>query len=195
MSVKKNIKRLFVRPKPFFMNQNEKYAKYEIGEWTYGNPVVRSWRDGTKLKIGRFCAIADGVIILLGGEHRIDWVTTYPFNQIFSAAKDFIGHPRSKGDIIIENDVWIGRDALIMSGVTIENGAAIAARSVVTKNVSPYSIVAGNPAEIIRFRFDEQTIADLQAIAWWDWPMSKIEEAWPLLLSSKIEEFIVKYKT
>ncbi len=194
MNVKKAIKRLFWRPEPFFMNKNRKYSKYEIGEWTYGNPTVRSWREGTTLRVGRFCALADGVVILLGGEHRTDWVTTYPFSKVFPEAKDFIGHPRSKGDVVIGNDVWIGREALILSGVTIGNGAAVAARSVVTEDVLPYSIVAGNPATFIRFRFKKSIIADLQKIAWWRWPLSKIEEAWPLLLSSNIEAFIAKYK-
>lgn len=194
MNVKKAMQRLFVSPEPFFMNQNRKYSRYEIGEWTYGKPTIRSWREGTTLRIGRFCAIADGVVILLGGEHRIDWISTYPFNKIFSGAKGFIGHPRSKGDVIIENDVWIGREALILSGVTVGNGAAVAARTVVTEDVAPYSIVAGNPAKFIRFRFNNSIIADLQKIAWWNWPIAKIEEAWPLLLSSDIEAFIAEYK-
>lgn len=195
MNVKKALKGLFLRPEPFFMNQNKKYSKYDIGEWTYGNPSVRSWHEGTTLKIGKFCAIADGVIIFLGGEHRIDWVTTYPFNKIFSKAKGFTGHPRSKGNVIIGNDVWIGREALILSGVTIGNGAVIAARSVVTEAIPPYAIVAGNPAKLIRFRFKKSLIADLQKIAWWNWPLSKIEEAWPLLLSSDIEALIATYNT
>jgi acetyltransferase-like isoleucine patch superfamily enzyme len=195
MNVKKAIKRIFVPDEPFYMNKNKRYAKYHIGDWTYGTPTVFSWREGTKLKIGRFCAIADGVIILLGGEHRIDWVTTYPFSKLFPKAKGFTGHPRSRGDVIIGNDVWIGTDALILSGVEIGNGAVIAARSVVKEDVLPYSIVAGNPAKHIKFRFSESTRDDLQKIAWWDWPLSKIEEAWPLLLSSDIEAFITKYKT
>jgi acetyltransferase-like isoleucine patch superfamily enzyme len=195
MNVKKKIKRLFIPDEPFFMNKNKRYAKYQIGEWTYGTPTVFSWREGTTLKIGRFCAIADGVIILLGGEHRIDWVTTYPFSKLFPKAKGFTGHPRSRGDVIIGNDVWIGTDALILSGVEIGNGAVIAARSVVTEDVAPYSIVAGNPAKHIKFRFNESRRDDLQKIAWWDWPLSKIEEAWPLLLSSDIKAFIAKYKT
>ena len=194
MSVKKIIKRIFTRADTFFMKENKLYAKYEIGEWTYGSPKVFSWRDGTTLKIGRFCAIADGVIILLGGDHRIDWVTTYPFSKIFPQAKGFTGHPRSKGDVIIGNDVWIGTDALILSGVEIGNGAAIAARSVITEDVLPYSIVAGNPAKLIRFRFKKSIREKLQKIAWWNWPLSKIEAAWPLLLSSDIKAFIDKYK-
>jgi acetyltransferase-like isoleucine patch superfamily enzyme len=176
------------------MNENEKYTKYEIGEWTYGNPRVLSWHEGTTLKIGRFCSISRPVTILLGGEHRIDWVTTYPFSGIFEKARKFTGHPRSQGNVIIENDVWIGIDVLILSGVTIGNGAVVAARSVVTEDVAPYSIVAGNPAKLIRFRFDKSIIEELQKIAWWDWPLSKIEEAWPLMLSSDIGAFIAKYK-
>ena len=195
MNVKKRIKRLFVPDEPFFMNKNKRYAKYHIGDWTYGTPQVFSWREGTTLKIERFCSIADGVIILLGGEHRIDWVTTYPFSKLFPKARGFTGHPRSRGDVIIGNDVWIGTDALILSGVEIGNGAVIAARSVVTEDVAPYSIMAGNPAKHIKFRFSESIIDDLQKIAWWDWPLSKIEEAWPLLLSSDIEAFIARYKT
>ena len=194
MNVKKRIKRLFFPDEPFFMNKNKRYAKYHIGDWTYGTPQVFSWREGTTLKIERFCSIADGVIILLGGEHRIDWVTTYPFTKIFPKAKGFTGHPRSKGDIIIGNDVWLGTDALILSGVEIGDGAVVAARSVVTENVAPYSIMAGNPARRVRFRFDQSIIEALQKIAWWNWPLSKIEEAWPLLLSSGIEAFIAKFK-
>ena len=195
MNVKKRIKRLFFPDEPFFMNKNKRYAKYHIGDWTYGTPQVFSWREGTTLKIERFCSIADGVIILLGGEHRIDWVTTYPFSKLFPKARGFTGHPRSRGDVIIGNDVWIGTEALILSGVEIGNGAVIAARSVVKENVLPYSIVAGNPAKHIKFRFNESIRDDLQKIAWWDWSLSKIEEAWPLLLSSNIEAFIARYKT
>ena len=161
------------------MNENKKYSQYEIGEWTYGNPRVISWREGTTLKIGRFCSISRPVTILLGGEHRIDWVTTYPFSTIFSKAQKFPGHPRSQGDVTIENDVWIGTDVLILSGVTIGNGAVVAARSVVTEDVPPYSIIGGNPAKFIRYRFKKSIIKELEKIAWWNWPLSKIEEAWP----------------
>lgn len=122
-------------------------------------------------------------------------MTTYPFSKISRKAKRFAGHPRSRGDVIIGNDVWIGTDALIISGVKIGNGAVIAARSVVAEDVAPYAIMAGNPAEHIKFRFSESVRGDLQKIVWWDWPLSKIEEAWPLLLSSDIKAFIAKYKT
>ncbi len=186
---------ILVSQKDFlFMSQNERYAGYQIGDWTYGDPEVRSWGEGTTLKIGRFCSISNGVVIFLGGEHRPDWVTTYPFNVIFRDARNFSGHPRTKGDVIIGNDVWIGYGVMILSGITIGNGAIIAARSVVTKDVAPYSIVAGNPAHHIRFRFSDSTIEALQRIAWWDWPLTKIMEAWPLLLSTDIDVFVNKYK-
>lgn len=187
MNIKKAVKRFFSRPEPFFMKENRRYSRYEIGEWTYGAPKVLSWREDATLKIGRFCSIAHGVIILLGGEHRLDWITTYPLNILFERRKTYPGLISSKGDVVIGNDVWIGRDALILSGVEIGNGAVVAARSVVTEDVAPYSIVAGNPARHIKFRFSESIREDLQRIAWWNWPMAKIEENWPLLLSADIE--------
>ncbi|MBW2039433.1 MAG: CatB-related O-acetyltransferase [Deltaproteobacteria bacterium] len=193
MNVKKAIKKIFSRADPFLTKDNRRYSKYDIGDWTYGKPRILSWREGAKLRIGRFCSIAEGVIILLGGEHRVDWVTTHPVNILFGV-KRVSGLPYTKGDVVIGNDVWIGRDALIISGITIGNGAVIAARSVVTEDVLPYSIVAGNPARHIKFRFSESIINDLQNIAWWNWPISKIEEALSLLLSSDIEAFINKYK-
>lgn len=182
------------KQEPFFTNKNKIYYQYEIGDWTYGTPIVLSWGEGSTLKIGKYCSISDGVIILLGGEHRVDWVTTFPFNVIFPGAKKFTGHPKSKGNVIIHNDVWIGREALILSGVEVGNGAVIGARSVVTKNVAAYSIVAGNPAKHIRYRFNEEIIRKLEKIAWWDWPVVKIEEAWPLLLSSNIDNLLDIYK-
>jgi len=181
---------------PLFMRDNPRFAKYEIGKWTYGYPIVYEDRKepDTTLKIGKFCSIARGVTFVLGGHHRTDWVTTYPFNIIFDEAKHIKGHPTSKGNIIVENDVWFGREALIVSGVTIGNGATIAARSVVTKDVAPYSIVGGNPARHIKFRFSENVIEVLQKIAWWNWNDEKIKEAIPLLLQSDIEAFINNYK-
>jgi virginiamycin A acetyltransferase len=179
--------------RPIFLADDPVYARYRVGEWSYGSPSVLTWGEGATLVVGRFCAFAQGVVILLGGEHRTDWITTYPFNVMFPDAARFQGHPRAKGDVVIGCDVWVGRDALILSGVAIGNGAVVAARSVVTRDVAPYSIVAGNPARHVRFRFPEETIAALQAIAWWDWPLERIKEAWPLLLSGDVEAFIARY--
>lgn len=178
-----------------FLNQNDAYKDYDIGDWTYGTPTVLSWGEDARLKIGRFCSIANGVEIMLGGEHRSDWVTTYPFSVFCKDAEGFTGHPKSKGDVIIGNDVWIGTGALILSGVKIGDGAVIGARSVVTRDVAPYAIVAGNPAKLLRLRFAEEVVGELLRIAWWEWPLEKIAEAWPLLLSDKICEFIQTYRS
>src|SRR4030095_12740203 len=92
------------KPESIFMNRNERYSAYEIGDWSYGEPNVMKWDETTKLTIGRFCSIAEGVVIMLGGEHRTDWITTYPFNVLFDDAKGYEGHPRSKGDVTIGHD-------------------------------------------------------------------------------------------
>ena len=146
----------------------------------------------TQLEIGRFCSIADGVRILLGGEHRTDWVTTYPFPSIFPERFSAEGHPASKGNIVIGNDVWLCAGSTILSGVTIGDGAVVGAGCVVTRDVEPYAIVAGNPARVVRFRFDPSIICRLEKLAWWNWPMSRIEELAPLLLSDRIEDFLAQ---
>ena len=104
-----------------------------------------------------------------------------------------MGHPSCKGDIIIGNDVWIGAKSTIMSGVKIGHGAIVAAGAVVTKDVQPYSVVGGNPAKHIKFRFDERQIEKLLEINWWDWEESKIKEEGMLLWSADINHFIEKY--
>lgn len=125
----------------------------EIGDFTYGKPKILYYDASTKLKIGKFCSISDEVTIVLGGNHRYDWVTTYPFSALYKEwpeASGIIGHPASKGDIVIGNDVWIGFGSIILSGVKIGDGAVIGAGSVVTKDVLPYTIAGGNPAVEIK---------------------------------------------
>ena len=131
---------------------------------------------GDRLIIGRYCSIAAEVrFIMNGGNHHTDWMTTYPF-PIFGKGWE-VAMPASwpnKGDTVVGHDVWIGYAATIMPGVTIGNGAIIASASVVTRDVPPYAIVGGNPATVVRHRFDEATIARLQALAWWDWDAAKV---------------------
>jgi len=170
----------------------EKYKKY-IGEFTYGVPQIFDWEEGAKLIIGKFCSIADNVKIFLGGEHRTDWITTFPFsakefNDLFPEAKKIKGHPKTKGDVIIGNDVWIGYGAIILSGVKIGDGAVIGAGSIVTKDVLPYTIVAGNPAKIIRKRFSDQNIKKLLKLKWWNWPIKKIKSNLHILCSCNIDK-------
>jgi len=187
ITLKKFIKKHFHGKKK---NIQERYPQYEIGRGTYGKPQISSWGEGATLRIGAFCSIASGVNIYLGGEHRIDWVTTYPFSVLWKAAKHIKGHPKTKGDVIIGNDVWIGAGAVILSGVTVGDGAVIGTNAVVTKNVPPYAIVAGNPARIAKKRFDEETIYHLLKIRWWEWGDNRIEKFLPLLLDNNIEKFL-----
>jgi len=130
----------------------------EIGKYTYGPICVLRWNtENEGLYIGSYCSIASDVKFILGGNHNLFSISTYPINfKIFKENKDTI----SKGPIIVEDDVWIGTGCIILSGITIGKGSVIAAGSIVTKNVEPYSIIGGNPAKIIRKRFD-QDIVDL----------------------------------
>ena len=125
---------------------------HEIGDYSYfgGKPRILDWNNNAKLKIGKFCSIAENVKIFLNADHRIDWITTYPPNLVCKDLSKIKGHPTTKGDIIIGNDVWIGAGASILSGVKIGDGAVIGAHAIVTKDVEPYSVVAGNPAVKIR---------------------------------------------
>ena len=161
-----------------------------IGDFTYGSPKVHSWGNDGRLIIGKYCSIGDKVDILLGGNHRTDWVTTYPFGMLRDGAKHISGHPRSRGDITIGNDVWIARGAVILSGVTIGDGACVAGEAVVTGDVPPYAIVGGNPSRQIRLRFSKTQIDALLAIRWWDWSEDRIAQFYDLMLSSDIDGFI-----
>lgn len=188
--LKKILKNLFTNKEKIFL-QN-KYPQYKIGKGSYGGLKVISWKDNidVTLEMGAYCSIANGVKVFLGGEHRLDWVTTYPFNVLWESARHVKGHPKSKGNVVIGNDVWIGTDAIIMSGVTIGDGAVIGARSLVTRNVSPYAIVAGNPAKEIRKRFNDTIIQELLQIRWWEWSDERITRTLEYLLSEDIESFI-----
>jgi len=169
---------------------SKRFPRYKFGMGTYGNLTVKNWGINDKLTVGSYTSIAGGVTILLGCDHRSDWVTTYPFNILWGKFENIKGHPTSKGDVVVGNDVWIGEDALILSGVRVSDGAVIGARAVVTKDVPPYGIVVGAPAKLIRYRFNQEIIAKLMEIKWWEWPENKIMKAVPDLLSNDIERFI-----
>jgi virginiamycin A acetyltransferase len=132
-----------------------------------------------KLIIGKFCAIAAGVkFIMSSANHKLSGFSTYPF-FIFRRGweKDFDKASLPyKGDTVIDHDVWIGYNATILPGVHVGSGAIIGTQAVVTKDVPPYAVVGGNPAKILKMRFDEQTITELLRIAWWDWPIEKISQ-------------------
>ncbi len=134
---------------------------------------------GDRLVIGRFCAIAEGAkFVMNGANHAMSGFSTYPFN-IFGNGWEEGFDPATwsqelRGDTVIGNDVWIGMEALVMPGVTIGHGAIVAARAVVSGDVPPYAIVAGNPAKVVKTRFDPDTVERLLAVAWWDWPVDKV---------------------
>ena len=178
--------------------RTEQQAEYtndfiKAGDFSYGIPDVKYWDDKTSLTIGKFCSIANGVTIMLGGEHRTDWITTYPFNALVNELSEIKGHPATKGDIIIGNDVWIAGGAKIMSGVTIGDGAVIGANALVTKDIPPYAICGGVPAKVIRYRFNKWTIKMLLKMQWWNWSDEKIAAAAVYLQSNDVSGLIQFY--
>lgn len=173
-----------------WLADHPRFAGFTIGRYTYGVPTVLFAEQGQDLSIGSYCSIAPGVTIMLGGNHRTDWVTSFPFAEFFPEASGLPLQGWSKGGVHIGSDVWIGQNTMILSGVTIGNGAIIAAGSVVVKDVPPYALVAGNPAAFVRHRVPERFIAELERISWWDWPAEKVRQALPELLSGDIESFV-----
>ena len=165
----------------------------KVGDFTYGVPVIKSWNDETHLTIGKFCSIAENVTFMLGGEHKTNWVTTYPFNALMPSFSHIKGHPATKGDIVVGNDVWIAQGVRIMSGVTVGDGAVIGAGAVVTKDVPPYAIVGGVPAKVIKYRFDKKKIRILLKMRWWDFDDAHLVDAIEILQSKNIDALIDFY--
>lgn len=165
-----------------------------VGDYTIYNDFVNDPRqfqrnnvlyhypiNDEKLVIGKFCSIACGVKFLFNSaNHTLKSISTYPFPIFFEEwgldVSSITSAWDNKGNIVIGNDVWIGYDAVIMSGVTIGDGAIIGTRAIVTKDVRPYTIVGGAPAKMIRKRYDEKTISKLLKLRWWDWPIEKIRK-------------------
>ena len=169
-------------PQICFLEDVVTLPNIEIGDFTYyddpngvenfeNNVLYHFPFIGDRLIIDRFCAIARGVkFIMNGANHQMNGISTFPFfifGNGWEVARPAAGELPYKGDTIIGNDVWIGYDVLIMPGVTIGDGAILAARSVVTADVPPYTVVGGNPAQIVRRRFDADIVRRLQAVAWW----------------------------
>ena len=179
-------------------------ANIEIGDYTIYNDFVRDPRDfersnvlyhypvnGDRLKIGKFCSIACGAKFLFtSGNHSLRSLSTYTFPIFFEEwgldAKDICSAWDNRGDIVIGSDVWVGYEALILSGVTVGDGAIIGSRAVVTKDVPPYTIVGGVPAKSIRRRFDGAVIERLEKLRWWDWDIETIRRSIPAIQSGDI---------
>lgn len=163
---------------PVWLNAVAHDPRITVGEYTYfsRHMSIGLWSPEERVEIGKFCSIAKDVVIFGGGEHILSYATTFPFKWMSASfgADDRHKDDYTKGPTTIANDVWIGYGATILSGVKIGNGAVIGAQAVVTKNVPDYAIVAGNPAKIIRHRFQPETIDRLLALRWWEWDLPKI---------------------
>ena len=147
-----------------------------VGRFSYGAPKVLAFPSRGHLHVGSFCSIGDEVTIMLGGNHNTRAVSTYPFNAMFDQ-DGLPAHEFTKGDVVLGHDVWIGYGTAILSGVTIGDGAIVGACSVITKDVEPFTVVAGNPAAFIRNRFGGDDVTRrVQESRWWDWPIEKIRE-------------------
>lgn len=145
-----------------------------------------------RLEIGKYCAFAHGATIIMSdANHVIDGVSTYPFSIFGGAWAEALPVEKApfpfKGDTVIGNDVWCGYESVVMPGVRIGHGAVVAARAVATRDVPDYAVVAGNPARVVRRRFDDETVARLLEIAWWDWPPDRAVRAVPLLAYGDVD--------
>ncbi|EGP9416840.1 Vat family streptogramin A O-acetyltransferase [Salmonella enterica] len=149
---------------------------------------------GDRLVIGKFCAIAKGVqFIMNGANHKLSGFSTFPFYIFGNGWEKAMPKPEDlpyKGDTIIGNDVWIGYKALIMPGVKIGNGAIISSLAVVTTDVPAYTIVGGNPAKVIKSRFSDEIVIELEKLAWWDWSVEKITKHLPAIMSNDINTLL-----
>lgn len=168
----------------------QRYPHYSIGTGTYGMPQVHDWHEGATLKIGAYSSLAGNVQIYLGGHHRTDWVSCFPFPAFVEEATHIKDYGGTRGDVVIGSDVWICSNSIILSGVTIGHGAVIANGSVVTRNVEPYAVVAGNPEQQVRWRFAEEQRLALLETSWWDWPEAEVRAVAPLLCSADIAAFL-----
>jgi acetyltransferase-like isoleucine patch superfamily enzyme len=173
-------------------NKNVAEGVLVMGRYTIGWPKVHTFvGDPSRVFIGSFSSVAEGVEFIPGGLHRVDWVTTFPLRWIFrlpGALED--GHPATKGDIVVGNDVWLGTGAKVLTGVTIGDGAVVGAGSVVVSDVRPYAVVVGNPAREVSRRFSDDQVDALLRIAWWEWPVEQILTRASLLCSPDIDAFI-----
>jgi len=186
---KKNTK-LLNKPVRSLFKFQQQYPKFTIGNHCYGVPNIKFEHQDATLKIGSYCSIAKNVQIFMGGIHRTDWVSTYPFHAFFKEAKHVKNAEVSNGDVLIGNDVWLCENVTILSGLTIGDGAVIANGAIVTKDVAPYEIVGGNPAKHIRWRFDEKTRIALLKTTWWHWSDEEVLSVVDLLCNKDIRAFL-----
>lgn len=166
-----------------------------MGDYSYYAPSVHVFAGDTSVvRVGKFSSIAADSHFFVGGAHRTDWVTSYGLRAVFDLPGKYEdGTPASRGDIEVGHDCWIALESVVLSGITIGTGAVVATRSVVTKDVRPYAMVAGNPAREVARRFPDHQVDALLRIAWWDWPIDQILEHVAELSSPDLDAFIARF--
>lgn len=190
--------------KMIFLKDKVQATNVHIGAYTYyaqnsddddfeKHHILYNREGHGQLDIGKFCSLANGVEIIMGAaNHSMKSISSYPFNMVKEEWAHRLGMTGkdlpNKGDTVIENDVWIGQKATIMPGVRIGNGAVVGSKAVVAKDVPPYAVVVGNPAHIVSYRFDPDTIAFLEELKWWDFSEEQLDKAVPHLTSVHLEE-------
>lgn len=195
IKINKKIKKRRSKPQ---RSKDEFYKKYNnnyyFGINSYGIPAIKHAHKDSTVNIGSYCSIASDVKIHAGGLHRHDWISSYPFPDFFEEANSISDHYQSKGNVEIGNDVWICENVIILSGIKIGDGVVIGAGSIVTKDLLPYGIYAGNPAKLIKYRFNKKTREELSKIAWWEWPEDEVLNIVKILCSNKINQLITYAK-
>ncbi len=191
----KTNRKILSKPSRSQTDFKKKYPHSSIGINCYGIPSIKHKHKDAILKIGNYCSIAKNVEIYLGGNHRDDWVTTYPFPRYFKQAAHIDGCATTRGNVEIGSDVWLCQNVTILSGIKIGHGAIVANGAIVTKDVPPYAIVGGSPAKLLRWRFDEATRLALLESAWWDWPEEEVLSVVEKLCSDNISSFLEYART
>lgn len=161
--------------------------KFNPDTYSYGE-IRKVGKTGNKIKIGKFCSIGDNVIGFMSG-HNIKSISTYPLALVLAIPEATVNPTVHYGNIIVENDVWIGSNVIILGGTTIGNGAVIGAGSIIRKDVEPYSIYTGNPAEFKGYRFGTREIELLQQSKWWNWSIEKIKKNSDILNGRDFNKF------
>lgn len=174
------------------MHSPSRLVRYEHPSYVNLRVVETARGEGYPIEVGRYCSLNEHAYAFLGGNHAVHHVSTFHFRRVLGLGEP-LEEPLNHGPIRIGNDVWIAFEAVVMSGVNIGDGAVVAARAVVTRDVRPYEIVGGVPARHLGWRFDEPTREALMRIRWWDWPLEEVMARMPELQSDDLHGFIRRY--